>query len=116
MSNDTNIVVIGAGSASFGLETLGSIIERQDLQNSTLHLVDINNENLKTIYALAKFMKKIWKSNIDINSSLDRKNVLTDADFVVLSVAVDREETWLKDYQIAKRAGLYHYAENGLMG
>ncbi len=116
MTNDTNIVVIGAGSASFGLETLSSIIKRRDLQDSTLHLVDINNNNLKTIFALAKLMKKNWKSKIKINSSLDRNQVLTGADFIILSVAVDREETWLKDYQIAKKYGLYHYAENGLMG
>jgi alpha-galactosidase len=116
MGSDTNIVVIGAGSASFGLETLGSIIERQDLQNTTLHLVDINNDSLKTISALAKLMKNKWNSSIKVNSTLDRKQVLNDADFVVLSVAIDREETWLKDYQIAEKYGVYHYAENGLMG
>jgi alpha-galactosidase len=114
--SDTSIVVIGAGSASFGLETLSSIIEREDLQKSTLHLVDINNDNLKTIFALSKLMKKKFETNIKINSSMDRTQVLADADFVILSVAVDREETWLKDYQIAKKYGFYHYAENGLMG
>ncbi len=114
--SDTNIVVIGAGSASFGLETLSSIIERKDLQKSTLHLVDINNENLKTIFALAKLMRENYKTKIKINSSLDRTQALTDADFVILSVAVNREETWIKDYEIAKKYGLYHYAENGLMG
>ncbi|MHA1542538.1 MAG: family 4 glycosyl hydrolase, partial [Candidatus Hodarchaeales archaeon] len=78
MRSDTNIVVIGAGSASFGLETLGSIIERQDLQNATLHLVDINNDSLKTIFALAKLIKKKWNSSIKVNYTLDRKQVLSD--------------------------------------
>lgn len=116
MSSDTNIVIIGAGSASFGLENLSGIIAHDDLQEATLNLVDINEPNLKAIEALGKIMKKEWESEIIINSSLDRKEVLSDADFVVLSVAVDREETWLKDYKIAEKYGYYHYAENGLMG
>jgi alpha-galactosidase len=61
-------------------------------------------------------MKKEWDSSVTISASTNRKEVLPDADFVILSVAIDREETWLKDYQIAKKFGYYHYAENGLMG
>lgn len=116
MGRNANIVIIGAGSASFGLENLSGIIVHDDLQDATLNLVDINETNLKAIKALGEKMKKEWESNIEIISSLERKKVLPDADFVILSVAVDREETWLKDYQIAKKYEYYHYAENGLMG
>ncbi len=116
MDSDANIVIIGAGSASFGLDNLSGIIAHEDLQNTTLKLVDINKENLSAIYALGEVMKKEWDSKIKISSFLDRKEALIDADFVILSVAIDREETWLKDYQIAKKYGYYHYAENGLMG
>jgi alpha-galactosidase/6-phospho-beta-glucosidase family protein len=57
MRSDANIVVIGAGSASFGLETLSSIIKRKDLQKSTLHLVDINSDNLKVIFPSRSVVK-----------------------------------------------------------
>ncbi len=97
MGRNANIVIIGAGSASFGLENLSGIIVHDDLQDATLNLVDINETNLKAIKALGEKMKKEWESNIEIISSLERKKVLPDADFVILSVAVDREETWLKD-------------------
>ncbi|MHA1993612.1 MAG: family 4 glycosyl hydrolase [Candidatus Hodarchaeales archaeon] len=116
MDSDANIIIIGAGSASFGLDNLSGIIAHEDLQNSTLKLVDIHEQNLKTINSLGEFMKREWKSNIIIESFLDRKEALIDADYVILSVAIDREETWLKDFQIAKKYGIYHYAENGLMG
>lgn len=116
MTSDTKIVIIGAGSASFGLENLSGIIAHEDLQNATLSLVDINESHLKGIHALSEKMKKEWKSNIKISIATDRKKALPDADFVILSVAVDREETWIKDYEIAQKYGIYHYAENGLMG
>ncbi|MFX0093306.1 MAG: hypothetical protein ACFFBD_16240 [Candidatus Hodarchaeota archaeon] len=114
MPNDPKIAVIGAGSASFGLETLAGIMNHSALKGgATLCLVDINKDNLKAITALAKQVNQEWDSKIEILSTNNRKEVLTDADFVVLSVAVDREETWIKDHEIAKRYGIWHYAENG---
>ncbi|MHA1975249.1 MAG: family 4 glycosyl hydrolase [Candidatus Hodarchaeales archaeon] len=116
MGSDPKIVIIGAGSASFGLENLSGIIAHDDLQEAELTLVDINETNLKTITALGKTMKREWDSEVNITSTTDRKKALQDAEFVILSVAVDREKTWQKDYAIAKKYGYYHYAENGLMG
>ncbi len=114
MKNNPKIVIIGAGSASFGLENLTGIISHENLKEETqLTLVDIDKNNLKTITALAERIKSEWNSNIDISYTTDRKIALDGADFVVLSVAVDREETWLKDYEIGIKHGLYHYAENG---
>ncbi len=116
MDSAANIVIIGAGSASFGLDNLSGIIAHEDLQNSTLKLVDIHEQNLKTINTLGELMRQEWNSDITIESFLDRKQALIDADYVILSVAIDREETWLKDFQIARKYDIYHYAENGLMG
>ncbi|MHA2363732.1 MAG: family 4 glycosyl hydrolase [Candidatus Hodarchaeales archaeon] len=114
MSKDLKIVVIGAGSASFGLESLTGIMAQEKLKGKTeLILVDINEENLKSITALAKIIGEKWHSNIDINSTTKRKHALEDADFVILSVAQDREDTWLKDHEIGKKFGIIHYAENG---
>ncbi|MFW9991878.1 MAG: hypothetical protein ACFFD4_07440 [Candidatus Odinarchaeota archaeon] len=114
MPREPKIVVIGAGSASFGLETLAGMMNQESLKGkATLCLVDINEENLRAVTAFAKLVNKEWKSNIEITTTTDRAKALPDADFVVLSVAVDREETWIKDHELAKKYGIYHYAENG---
>ncbi|MFX1512282.1 MAG: hypothetical protein ACFFCQ_06820 [Promethearchaeota archaeon] len=114
MVNDLNIVIIGAGSASFGLENLTGILAHEDLKKKAkISLVDVNASNLKAITALAKLINQKWNSNMKIISTTERKEVLPDADFVVLSVAVDREETWLIDHEIGKQNGIWHYAENG---
>ncbi|MFX1284606.1 MAG: hypothetical protein ACFFB5_13175 [Promethearchaeota archaeon] len=113
MVDGPKIVIIGAGSASFGLENLGGIMRHEDLQGSTLVLVDTNSNNLNLITTLARRMNREWNSKMTIESTTDRTEALADADFVILSVAVDREETWKKDHEIGKKYGIWHYAENG---
>ncbi len=106
MVDGPKIVIIGAGSASFGLKNLTGIMDNEDLKGeATLSLVDINEANLEAITALANRINHEWKSKMEIVSTTDRKEVLPDADFVVLSVAVDREETWLKDHKLARKYG-----------
>ena len=74
MKNNPKIVIIGAGSASFGLENLSGIISHENLKEETqLTLVDTDKNNLKTITALADRIKSEWNSNIDISSTTDRK-------------------------------------------
>lgn len=113
MLNEPNIVIIGAGSASFGLENLTGIMAHEDLRGACLALVDINKRNLNSINKLANNINKEWNSDMKIVSTTDRLEVLPDADFVILSVALDREDTWLKDHEIGKKYGIWHYAENG---
>jgi alpha-galactosidase len=85
----------------------------KDLRGACLALVDVNESNLKTIDSLANIINKEWKSNMKIVTTTDRTEVLPDANFVILSVAVDREDTWQKDHDIGKKHGIWHYAENG---
>lgn len=107
------IVVIGAGSASFGLSVLGALMREEPLRGSTLGLVDINPEGLRLIEALADRLNREWNTGMRILASTDRTELLPDADFVILSIAIDREKCWQSDQEIALRHGIMHYAENG---
>ena len=64
-------------------------------------MVDINEHNLNLVASLAKVIKSHYHSKIEIVAEPDRKKVLDDADFVVLSIGVNREETWRADYEPA---------------
>lgn len=107
------IIVIGAGSASFGLTNLGAIMRMPELHGSELCLVDINAEGLQWVTLLAERINREWGAEFVIKSSTDRRELLPDADFVILSVAIDREKCWRRDYEIAQKYGIMHYAENG---
>ncbi|MBS1253881.1 MAG: Alpha-glucosidase [Anaerolineales bacterium] len=111
----TKIVVIGAGSASFGLGTLATIIRSEKLRGSTLCLVDINAEGLETMTALARRLNREWNADMTIESSTDRTQVLDGTEFVILSIEVGpREELWKLDWEIPTRHDLRQpYGENG---
>lgn len=112
-SHPPKIVVIGAGSASFGLSVLGKMLLEPGLEGSHLCLVDINAEGLEHITRLAHRLNREWNSGFTIEGFTDRRAALVDADFVILSIAVDREKCWRKDYELGLKYGINHYAENG---
>lgn len=109
------IVVIGAGSAIFGLGALSTMLQSEDLKGAHLALCDINAEGLDVITRLAERMNKAWGSEMTITSSTERRDLLPDADFVVVSVQVgQREDVWEMDWQIPLKHGIRQpYAENG---
>lgn len=107
------IVVIGAGSASFGLVNLSAILRTNGLKGSELCLIDINEVGLNIITNLAHRLNKEWDVGFEIRSSINRLELLKDADFIILSVAIDREISWKNDVEIALKYGIRHYGENG---
>ncbi len=111
----TKIVIIGAGSVDFGLNSLATIIQEEKLHGSELALVDLNQKALDRVAQVAERMSKSWGSDMTIKSSSDRTTVLQDAGFVVTSVEVPpREQLWQKDWEITLKHGLRQpYGENG---
>ena len=51
---ENTIVLIGAGSATFGLGTLGDIFRCKALENSAIVLHDINPEALHRVESIAR--------------------------------------------------------------
>lgn len=111
----TKIVVIGAGSASFGLNTLAALLRSQRLHGSHLALVDRNQESLALVARLAERLNHEWKSGLTITTHAHHADALDRAGFVVLSIeAPPREALWKMDYEIPLKYGVRQpYAENG---
>ena len=107
------IVVIGAGSASFGLSNLGAIMRTEALHGSELALCDLNEEGLALILKLAERINIEWGCNMKLSSGVRCEELLPGADFVIVSVAIDREKCWAMDHELGKKHGIIHYAENG---
>jgi alpha-galactosidase len=109
----TKVVVIGAGSAEFGLNSLAGIMRTEGLYGSQLCLVDINPDKLHLVERAAHRLNKEWESGFDICSSINRRDALPGADFIILCVAINREESWEQDHQLGLKYNIAHYAENG---
>lgn len=109
------IVLIGAGSAIFGPNTIATILRSERLRGGQLGLVDIDTGALDYTQAVAERMNRAWDSQFEISASTDHREVLEGADFVIVSVEVQpREELWRKDWQIPLDHGLRQpFGENG---
>jgi alpha-galactosidase len=109
------VVIIGAGSAIFGLGTLATLMRSPRLRDGTLALVDLNAGGLALIDALARRLNREWDAGLTIVSSTDRTEVLSGANFVIVSIEVGpREGLWRRDWEIPLEFGVRQpYGENG---
>jgi alpha-galactosidase len=110
-----SVVIIGAGSTSFAVTSLSSLLREPGLRGSTLVLVDLDRDALQTVHALAERMNTRWDAGVTIESTLDRRAALQGADFVVCAIErVPREGLWRQDWEIPFRHGVRQpRAENG---
>ena len=115
MTIPTKIVVIGAGSASFGENTLSTLMLSKKLRGSTLALVDRNPETLDIVKRLADRLNREWDCAMTITAHTDHREALTGAGFVVSAIEVGaREGLWKQDFEIPLKYGVRQpYAENG---
>lgn len=115
MTLPTKITVIGAGSASFGENTLSAILRSKKLRGSTLALVDRNAGSLDIVHRLANRLNREWEAEFLIEAHPNHQDALPDSSFVVNAIEVGaREGLWQKDYEIPLKYGVRQpYAENG---
>ena len=111
----TKIVVIGAGSASFGLNTLAALMGSERLRGSHLALVDRNAGTLASVGRLAERLNTEWDAEMTITTHTHHVPALDGAEFIVSAIEVGpREKLWQSDYEITLKYGVRQpYAENG---
>ena len=104
------IVLIGAGSRSFGRGQIIDILRAKELDRSdvTLTLVDIDAVALELMTRLAERMRDHLGNGIVIESTTDREEALPGADYVLMAVEVKRWELWEQDFRIPLTYGFKH--------
>jgi len=112
----TKISLIGAGSASFGLNTLYSIARSQELHGSTVALIDVNEESLNVMRKVAERLNKHFKSDLKIEASTEAKEVLGGSEFVLISVEKERMKRWKMDFEIPFKHGIKQVIGGGAGG
>ncbi len=111
----TKIVLIGAGSTIFGVNTLADLFtQRAHLRGSHLALCDVDSARLARVTRLAKRMNAATDADFKITSVTDYRAALSGAEFVIVSVEVDRIARWKLDWEIPFKYGIRHVlGENG---
>jgi alpha-galactosidase len=83
----TKIVIIGAGSG-FGGRLSVDIMSRESLQDATICLCDLHPGRLKKVTGYVQRTVERYGLPTKVVASLDRREVLPGADFVITSVSV----------------------------
>lgn len=103
---DKKIVLVGAGSTSFGPSMFSDLYLSDLLKGSTIVLHDINKEKLEMIYYLLEKENEMAGNKFQLERTTDRGSAFKDADFVINSIEVgDRMELWWQDYKIPRKYG-----------
>ena len=111
----TRIVLIGAGSVEFGTGTLCDLFAaREELRGSAVALVDINPQALQVMAQVAQRMNEAVGEPFVIEATTDRCEALPGARFVIIAIAVKRNELWRLDFEIPLKHGVKQVlGENG---
>jgi len=100
------ITIIGAGSIVFTRQLVAGVLSFPELSHSTISLMDIDEERLGLITKWAKKLVQQMKLQTKIESTMDRRQALTDADYVIVTINVGGLDALELDIKIPEKYGV----------
>ena len=111
------VVVVGAGSLSFGRGSIADLLAAEELNQKaelTVVLVDTDEEALERMHKFAQVLKEYRGVRATVEATTDRCAALPGADYVITAVARNRLALWEQDFQVPATHGFQHiFGENG---
>src|ERR1700712_103852 len=101
------ITIIGGGSSSFVPVLIRRLMQSEALEAARVSLMDIDGGRLSVMQALADKLIASEGSDIRVTSTLDQRDALVDADFVIAAIAEGGMDAWAQDLEIPARYGIY---------
>ena len=100
------ITYIGAGSTGFGKRFIADILQRPALADGTLTLMDINQEALEVMAALAKKIARQLDVPTRIEATTDRSRAIEGADYVISTVLLHGLQARMVEHRIMQKYGV----------
>jgi alpha-galactosidase/6-phospho-beta-glucosidase family protein len=108
-----NVTMIGGGSSSFVPPLIRSFIRSEVLGDATVTLMDVDEGRVKVMEDLARKLIDSEGSRLQVRSTLDQRESLVDADFVIVAISVGGMGAWANDIEIPARYGVVmHVADS----
>ena len=108
------VSIIGAGSVVFSLGLVKDMCLTEGLKGSTVHFMDINEERLDVVYQLARRYAEDLGSDLKFARTLDRVEVLEEADFVINTATITHNEYFMKRRREMVEDHGYFYGGTGM--
>ncbi len=100
------VAMIGAGSIVFSKNLTGDILQYPEFRNATFAYMDIDKERLEVGTSLCRKAAKALGANPTIIATMDRREALKGADFVINMVQIGGMDSTLVDFEIPRKYGL----------
>jgi alpha-galactosidase len=101
------IVIIGAGSTVFTPGLIADLTGSTLFADATVALVDINPHSAETMARYAERVARERSVGLRVEYATDRREVLSGADFVTVTIAVGGARAWERDVRIPEAYGVY---------
>lgn len=103
----TKIAFIGAGSTVFAKNLIGDILSFPELAGSTISLMDIDPERLRTSEIVAYKVADFFGAKPKIEATLDRRRALDGADYAISMFQVGGyKPSTVIDFEIPEKYGI----------
>jgi alpha-galactosidase len=107
------VTMIGGGSSSFVPPLIRRFIQSDVLGDATVTLMDVNEDRVTVMEDLARKLIESEGSRLRVRSTLDQREALVDADFVIVAISVGGMDAWANDIEIPARYGVVmHVADS----
>jgi alpha-galactosidase len=100
------VALIGAGSVVFSKNLTGDILSFPEFKNATLSYMDVDTDRLQVAANLGRKVAKAVGASPKIEATLDRREALAGADFVINMVQIGGFDSTLVDFEIPRKYGL----------
>ncbi len=100
------VTIIGGGSSSFVPVLIRRLMQSEALEAARVSLMDIDEGRLGVMQALADKLIASEGSDIRVTSTLDQREALVGADFVIAAIAEGGMDAWANDLEIPGRHGI----------
>jgi alpha-galactosidase len=100
------VAMIGAGSVVFSKNLTGDILSYPEFRNATFSYMDIDPERLEVGANLCRKVAKALGAEPRIEATLDLREALRGADFVINMVQIGGFDSTLVDFEIPRKYGL----------
>ena len=99
-------MLVGAGSHVFASRLITDILSYPELRDGTITLMDIAKEPLDLITAFAKTLVEQHGFKTQIESTMNRREALEGADYVIVAIRVGGLRPWQADVELSAKYGV----------
>ena len=99
------ISILGAGSGIFSLNMIRDLCLTENLQDSEICFMDIDEKRLDASYTLCMRLAKQMGMRLNLSKTTSREEALRGADFVVNTILIGGYKGWKEGWSIAKKWG-----------